>query len=331
MKASENKKISNPPSVRKEGFLPFLLAAVCMLITLLTIIIDRFIYPFGSDMLSPAIGQIVILLIPTYLGIMFLSPEKKPVEQLKSIGIGRLHAKYVFFMIFAAMFAITGALILNMVFGGVHSDAKGFTLLAAFTAGANEYTVHYPYLIIVYVLIPAILEEIVFRGFVFSELKKISLPLAIVLSSLLSALFAFSFGGIPAALFCALTYCFILMTTKSLQACMIVHLIYNLYALFWGSNISAYFLSAPNRALLVIIVITAWLISASLFFTESARVYRAKADEVHAGAARSELPKLHIKALWQEIIGMLCFKPTIICAIVCIALYVAIMVINILS
>ncbi|MBQ8409680.1 MAG: CPBP family intramembrane metalloprotease [Clostridia bacterium] len=327
MKAIEKSTPNVAHIPRKEGFLPLLLAAVAMLITLIATVIDKFIYPFGGDMLSPALGQIIILLIPTYLCILFLSPEKTAGEQIKALGIGKLHAQYVFFMIFAAMFTVTTSLLLNILFYGVASSAKGFTLLAAFTAGVGEYAVNYPYLITVYVLIPSILEEAVFRGVIFGELKKISLPVAIVLSSLISALFAFTLGGLPAAIFCGLTYCFVRMTTRCLQASMIVHLVYNLYALLLGTNVSAYFLSSQNNTLLIVIILAAWLVSASLFFTEAARLYKEKAEKVSAGEEQPTLPKTSFKKLWCDLLSVFTFKPTAVCAIACAALYVAIMIV----
>lgn len=316
-----------PLSPRLEGFLPMLLATVSMLITLLATVIDKFIFPFGEDMLSPALGQIIILLIPAYLCLLFLSPEKSLGQQLKAIGIGKLRADYVFFIIFAALFTVSGALLLDMLFGGVKDAAQGFTVLASFTAGESEYAVNYPYLILVYAVFPALLEEAVFRGVIFGELRRVSEPLAVLLSSLLSTLFAFTLGGIPASLFCAVCYCFVLLTTGSLQACMIVHLIYGLYALFWKTNVSAYFLSSQSNTLLIVIVVAAWLISASLFFTESARLYKARAAKIVLGEEKSALPSLHIKTLLQEIRAVFSYTPTLICAAVCLALYVAITVI----
>lgn len=311
----------------KDGFLPFLLTAVCMLITLLATLIDKFIYPFGADMLSPALGQIIILLIPIYLCLQLLAPEKTMKQHIQALGIGKLHAEYAFLIIFSSMFVISGSVLLNIICGGVHSAAKGFTILAAFTAGTNEYAVNYPYLIVVYVLIPAILEELLLRGVVFTRLKAIGLPVAIFGSSLISALFAFSLGGIPAAIFCSLTYCFVLITTRALQASMIVHLVYNLYALLLGSNLSAYYLSSQNNTLLILIVIGALLISASLFFTEAAKIYRTKASRVADKTESPTFTPFKIHAFRADVKALFSFHPTAICAIATIVLYAVIMIV----
>lgn len=324
-------KQNHSPTPPRDAFFPVLLATVCMGVSLVALLIDRFVYPFGGDLLSPMLAEIMILLIPTYLCMLFLSPEKSLFSRFQSVGIARLKADYIFFLIFAAMFTVVTSFLLNLLFGGVNDASDGFTLLGAFTAGANEYTVSYPYLILVYALVPAIAEELVFRGFIYSELKRVNPSVAIVLSSLVAALFAFTLGGIPSALFCGLIYCFILHTTGALQACMIVHFVYNLYGIFVQTNLSKYFLSSQNNTLLLIVCALAWLISASLFFAESARLYTAKAKRITAEKGRSELPDPNHRAWFPCLKSIFSFKPTLICGIVTVALYAIAMLIIILN
>ncbi len=313
---------------KKEAFLPILLATVCMFVALLAVIIDKFIYRFGGEMLSPMIAQIIILLIPSYLCMLLIFPEKSPLYQLKAIGMGRLRAEYIFFMIFTSMFMITTSLLLNIIFGGVYPISDGFTLLGTFTAGVGEYTVSYTYLIIVYAAVPAIVEELLFRGLIYSLLSKISESVAICVSSIVSAAFAFSIGGFPAALFCGLTYCFIRHTTGTLQAGMVVHFVFNLYAVFAQTNLAKYFVSSQNLFLLVIVIIAAWLISVALFCSESAKIYRNKSERIKSGTETSSLPSIDVNKIVQELKGILVYRPTMICTIVLAVSFIAITVIG---
>jgi membrane protease YdiL (CAAX protease family) len=315
-------------NAQSKAFLSILLTAICLALTLLSAIIDKWVYPFGSEMLSPALAQIILLLIPTYLCIMLSSPEKSATEQMRGIGIGRLRAEHIFFMIFATMFAITTALLLNMIFGGVAHNAKGFTLLATFTAGKGDYSSSYPYLIFVYALIPAVAEEVLFRGLIFSETEKISRPSAVCISSILYALFAFSLGNLPSALILGGIYCFALITTEALQACIIVHFIYNLFSLFLGTNISAFFTSSPSKGLLLVIAIAAWILSTALFFGESARIYREKAKNNNHDISATSAHRLFSKDTLSELLGVVTHKPTLICLIACILLYATILIIS---
>lgn len=327
MKHQLTKRAAEMRDVRVEGFLPLLLATVCMLICLLVTLIDKLIYPFHSGLLAPALCQILILLIPAYLCTILLSPEKKPTQQLRHIGIASLRAEYIFFLIFTAMFTVTGAQLLNMLFRGTKAAAEGFTLFAAFTAGNGEYATNYTYLILVYAIFPSIIEEAVFRGVIYHELQKINRFTAIALSSLISAAFSFTLGGLPAALFCAVIYCFVLLTTGSLQACILVHLVYNLYALLLGTNVSAYFHSSQNNLLLVVICIGAWLVSTALFCAESARIYRTKAANVLVGGEVSAIPSSSWRSVGSALKSTFGFRPTLVCAIVFLFLYAATMLV----
>jgi membrane protease YdiL (CAAX protease family) len=320
-----NSKITFTP--RREAFLPILLATVCMFIAFLSLIIDRFIFHFGNELLSPAITQIITLLIPAYLYLLFTGANKPFCQHMSEIGMGRIKADSVFLIIFASMFVISTSLLLNIVFGGSYF-ANVFSLPGGFVAGENEYTVSYIYLIAVYALIPALCEEFVFRGVIYSELSKINKPFAAVLSSLISAFFVFNPGGLPAAILCGVTYCFILYTTNSLQACMIIHFVCNLFGLFMGTNIYKYFISAKSNALLIIILVMAWLISCSLFFAEGSKIYRKKAADIKNGLSTEKFPHVKPKTLVCDIGNAIAFKPTLTTSIVFAFFYIATVIIQ---
>lgn len=334
-KFADKSKTALPPidrdSVYTEATLPFLLILVCLAITLIATVIERFIYPFGKELLSPIILQIVAILLPCYLVLLIISPDRAAGAHRRSINFGKLHVEYVFFMIFSAMFMMCASLILSMLFGGTYSAAEGYVLLGVFTAGQNEYTASIPYLLIAYVLLPAISEELLFRGIIYTQLKKINAPLAVAVSSVLSAAFCFSIGGFIHALFSALVLVFVLYTTGSLAACVIVHLIFNLYKLFLETNVSAYFLSAQNVALLILTVVIAFLISSILFFSECAKIYRARATVAAQEHQKHKPIKTTLHKLWLDVRLMLSFRPTLVCAIISLVIYVAILTIGLLT
>ena len=308
----------------KEGFLPLFLVTVCLFIALLTQIADTFIYPFGKELLSPMLSQLIILMIPLYLCLTVVFPQKTPVYMLRSLGCHKLRAEHVFFIIFSALFMISTSLIINLLCGGVYPAGEGFTLLGSFTAGAGEFTATYPYLVIVYAATPAFIEEILFRGFVYKGFTERGEFVAIAVSTVISAMFAFSIAGLPAALFCGLIYCLVRHVTKTLWSCMIVHFVFNVYALFLQTNVSKYFLSAQNRLLLIAVVIAAWLICSVLFFTETARIFKKRADEIKRGEATSSLPDFSIKRLSKNLKEIFSYRPVMICAIVSGVFFVAI-------
>ncbi len=308
--------------------MPMLLCAICTVLTLFAAVIHTFVYPFGKELLSPLLFEILILLLPACLFLMYLAPDSKIKVQLRSVGFSHLRAEYVFLMIYTALFACSTSLILNFLLGGAFAAADGFTLFGIFTAGINEYTVSYPYLILVYAIVPAAVEEFVFRGVLFREFRSVGYFFAICLSTVISALFAFSPGAIVSTLFCSLVYCFIRHTTDTLQAAMLVHFAVNAFNLLMGTNIYRYFLSAGNRTLLLIILVGLWLLFTVLFCGEAARIYRQKGAEIAEGTAKSNLPTVDFKSAWQNMKAMLCHKPTMICGIVSLGCYAAVVVIT---
>ncbi len=309
------------------GFPPFLLTSLCMLLTLLSLCIHKFVFPLGKDPLSPALLQLLILLLPALLALFLLTDSQDLSGKMRDLGFGRLRADYIFFLIYGAMFAITTGILLQLLFGAKQT-AEGFALLGIFKAGANEYSVSAPYLILVYALVPAVIEEIAFRGVLFGSLRPLGHTFSVVMTTLLSSLFVFSPGGLAASLFCNLTYSFIRHTTGALQACIPVHFAVNLFSLYLGTNICRYFLSSQSNALLLLILIALWLVSTALFCGESARLYKKKADAIKEGTEKSTLPTVSLKALLRQTQAVFSHVPTLICACFTLAAYVAVVLIN---
>lgn len=329
MKANKTKSTVDKMIPRPDGALAAILSAIAMGIILVAVIIDKFIYPFGQEPLSPIIAQILILLVPAYVFTVLAFPQSSTSEQMREIGIRRLRADYLFFLIFTAFFAVCTSFVLNMLFGGVRHAAEGFTILGAFRAGEQEFSISSPYLIATYALIPAFVEEFAFRGVIYRSLQGAQKNTALIISSVLYALFFFSPAQIPEAIALGVILCFVLRTTGSLVACMLVHFVVNLYRLFLQTNISQYLITSHNRALLIIIALLAFLLSAALFFSESARIYRARSAREKEFPERARpAKKLDVKGEWQRLVAVFSFKPTLIASIAAIALYIAIIVVG---
>lgn len=314
---------------KSDLFLPFLLVAVCAVMGLIALIIDRFITPFGNGLLAPLIGQLMILMIPAYLFLQLSKRDMSFRELINEAGFGKLRAEYIFFMIFTALFMMSTSFILNTLFYGIYKASSGFTLLGIFTAGNGEYSVSAPYLILTYALFPAVAEEFLFRGILYKEFSRINEPFAIAMSSAISAVFAFTVGGLPAAFFCALAYCLVRYVTRSLQACIIVHFLFNLYGLYLQTNLCKYIMSSTGHILLLIVTLVLWLIFSILFFTECGRIFKQKGDKIKKGEESSTFPTFKLEALKADAISILRHTPTLVCVAVSVAVFAAIVIIGI--
>ncbi len=328
-----------------------LLALVCFCAALIVTLINTFIYPFSDSLLAPLLLQVLSVLFPIYLSMLVSSDEMSPARRIFDMGFLPFKVKHIIFIIFSAVFLMCAVTTLRIFCGNAPSASEGIKLLGTFTAGENDFSVSAPYIILTYAMIPAICEETLFRGMIFSRLKRISLPFALVLSSVLSALFQFDLSAIIPSLFVGAFLTFILYTTGSILPCIIVHTALNIYELYLGSNIAAYFLTGHNFLLLLIVILTALLLSAALFFSEASKVYREKAieqkktltrqnrDSASRARARSDAKaerwhheKLLDKKKWGELVqnirSALAYRQNLVFLSVIGAVYVAVVVIN---
>ena len=287
--------------------------------------------PFGQELLSPVIMQVITLLAPAYIVALLLDPKKRPLAVFGTLGFGKIKATNIFFVIFTALFASAASLAITLLLGGAYRASDGMTLLGTFTAGENEFTYSYPYLLFTYVLLPAVVEEIFFRGVLFKQLEKISFSYAAVCSATLYAIFSFSLGGFIPSLFIGLIMAFVMYTTGSLYSCIAVHLLFNLYRLFLEANVSEYYLSGSNSLLLLVTVSFALLISAVLFVSECLRIYRKKAADVASGEMHPSTRLASIKGLRDDLRSTFAYTPSIVLSSVCAALFLAAVVINLLT
>ena len=167
-----------------DGALPLAVCALLFLLSLISLIIDSFIYPFGGELLAPVILQLIGLVIPTYLAITVVYPDKSLFVQMKEVGFCKIRSEHVFFIIFTSLFTVCASLALLLMLGGAPDAARGLTIMGVFVAGADEYSVSAPYLILTYALIPALAEELLFRGVVHHRFAK---ALPVVPAAIISA------------------------------------------------------------------------------------------------------------------------------------------------
>ena len=331
-KTKDKKPRVSYPAIH-EPALPILLLAVCAAIALVALLIDRFVFSFSDNLLAPAITVILAMILPCHLVLLLIRPGEKLGGHLRELGMRRISPSHVFFIIFAALLMMCLSVLFIVFFSGIPPKANGLTLLGTFTAGRSEFSSSVPYLILSYALIPAIAEEILLRGIVFGEIKKISLPLAVLVSCAGGMLLELqlSLGTLLSSFAASLVLAFVLYTTQSLGACMIVHFIYNLYRLFLEGNISIYYASAYNNILFVIVFLVILLTASALFAAECARIYRSSAKKISDGEQKSRPLKLSFKELKYDLGRTFAFRPTLICAIAFATIFVAAAVIGILT
>ena len=124
--------------------------------------------------------------------------------------------------------------------------------------------------VILLAVIPAILEELVFRGMIFNGLRGRGFWFASVISTVMFALIHLSISQLIFPLIMGMIFCFVLEKTGSLKATITLHFCNNFIVLlisYINSLIGFDFTYiSPNSALKVILIILIALASASLIF-----------------------------------------------------------------
>ncbi len=137
----------------------------------------------------------------------------------------------IMFLIFAAMLFISGMLLIKFFYftngGAVASLTNYFDELSGSAEGISQIEI-----ILSLIIIPAVCEEFLFRGIVFSEYRKYGTANAIIVSALCFAMLHFSFENIFIYLFTGLLFGFVTAVSKSIIPSIALHLLSNTLSIY---------------------------------------------------------------------------------------------------
>lgn len=127
--------------------------------------------------------------------------------------------------------------------------------------------------VLIAAVLPAICEEIVFRGVIMSSLEPCGTLHAVLGTSLLFAFAHMSLEEFPIYFFSSLVLCFVTYVSRSIFASIIIHSVYNAAVLLLGNYISSIALHLESFSLLFIIMLFVLWILITVSLTEASRVY----------------------------------------------------------
>ncbi|MBR6563484.1 MAG: CPBP family intramembrane metalloprotease [Clostridia bacterium] len=135
------------------------------------------------------------------------------------------------FLIFAALFFISGMLLLKyfyFVYGGqVASLVNFYQDFSGTTEGSGNLEI-----ILSLIIIPAFCEELFFRGIVFSEYRRYGTANAIIISAVCFAMLHFSVENMAIYLFSGLLFGFVTAVTRSIIPSIALHLLSNTLSIY---------------------------------------------------------------------------------------------------
>ncbi len=217
----------------------------------------------GND--DPYLARIVFQLITFALPSLFFC-TLRGAEYRSGLRIRLMPASTIIFMVAAAALLITGSLLLGILMNSVAPES--------FKPSSGNGNVVYT--VIAFALLPAITEEVLFRGIILTEYTSQGVACAVAMSSLTFAMSHFSFVRLPIYIFCGVVLAAVTFATRSLIASMAVHLVNNVFVLFFESTaVNIARRQNISSVLALFILISVALIAAVVMAFEAASIYKA--------------------------------------------------------
>ena len=186
-------------------------ANLCFLSCILFEVAGIFTMPFFGT-----VGAQMAIYFMTFLFALFLAGKHK--DEL-DIPIEKPKAKMILFTAGLTICGIPVAMLLNALAG----------LFSTSGADTVEDVAKYPLWLALtaFAIVPAVVEEYVFRGVVLGEYLKIETGAAVLISSIFFALLHFSLGSVLYGFFFGCVFALVRIATGNLTYTVVMHLIFN--------------------------------------------------------------------------------------------------------
>ena len=275
------------------------LAAFALLFLVRTI--DRYTALELSSMGYLALSTLIVFLLPSLL---FIRARGR--GYTRTLRFHRPYATHIPLLI-AAFFALfSGSVLLSILFGGTQS-------LGNTTAPYEQLFPDGGWLVLLCVpvcaILPALCEELLFRGILCAELERRGALRAVLVGSLLFSLIHFDLANLPVYFFAGVLLTLTLYATDSLPATMLLHAIYNVVSLFGQRYLNAFYHFTGSVELFLFFLILAFLVALLFFLRECARLYALRAEN----GTRSPRRAIPRDVQLYTMLDALCAWPIVLC------------------
>lgn len=296
---------------------PALLVLATYVLLLFSKIIDLKLLNRENEYYTVVILQLLIFLLPAAIWCIYRGEG-----YTKRLRLRLPRPNSFLLIISATLLMISGGLFLSFIFGGLDSLSKNFSLYDTFISKSNSTVQSNVYLILAYALLPAICEEVVYRGILCAEYEKGGVARSIVFSSIFFALLHFNPINILTYLFSGAILALVLYATRSLFASMITHLLYNIFGLFGQKYMNTLYKITGSEVFFVFIITLILLLSAAIFCRQASKLYKKQLYDGVSSNYRKPVAKTpeEIRASFLEVV----LEPaTIICLVfyVCVSIF----------
>ena len=174
-------------------------------------------------------------------------------------------------LITAFIALVCGTLLLSVLCGGL--DTLG-TTLTVFASVRPKSLLHGTLLSLLSGVLPAILEELFFRGILVTEYERRGAVRAVLMSALLFSLCHFDMANFPAYAFAGILLAIVVFATDSLYAAMLLQIPYTVLLLLFGQYANTLYRITGSIELFLFLLVLLLLLSLLILFRCAAKIYR---------------------------------------------------------
>lgn len=245
----------------------------------------------GQPMLTVTVLQLVILGIPCVFYCLLRGHEFTSKLRLRLMS-GRQLVLTLYAFVLTLFGSMALSLMMYMLFPEAFASNPG-VFFGVHSAEASDGAI---YAAISLAVLPAVLEEFLFRGVVSAEYSPYGAVTAAVMSSLAFSMLHMDFVRLPVYFFTGIILALTAGAANSIYASMLVHAANNVFVLFFEKYVyAAAAKSGGGPVLLFFVIISVTLIFAVLFFGRAQKLYFERARKKEAaplvrGKREGELP-----------------------------------------
>ncbi len=286
--------------------LPHITTPLLVLFVLAAMHLSRFVLMRAENptnlFLSIALVQIMVLILPCMLyyllkGRKLSSPLFLTAPALRHIGL----------TVSGALVLVVGSLLIKFFYRAASEQSVSISgFFDSFSAG--EADPPFAGVLLSIVIIPAVCEELFFRGVVLAEYRSLGEGNAIVVSAVCFAMLHFSLSGFPIYLFIGLLLGVITSVSRSVLPAMFLHLLSNTLNVYTSDQFLRIIMQKNGAFFVGFLLAVLFGISLFLLFYNIEHMYRKYASEPPEGSlpqkSRTHLAKVFLSPAFLALIAV---------------------------
>ena len=246
------------------------LAPMLVISVLLLLIASRFLdlsmLAYHENIcLAVIVIQLLILIVPTVI-----YSKLRGEGFMKRLRVAPFGIEKLLVTLLAALTLFLGDTLIKLALCRVGLIDGIYTVYDYYLSGEETNVV---YLLLTFGIVPAVAEELLFRGVLCADYESNGAVTAAVASALLYAMFGLSFGYFPVYFFAGLIFALVMYMSRSVLAAMLCHLIYNVANLVLGDTLWTIISKPQSMTFLIFVVGGLFLASLASLFGECERIY----------------------------------------------------------